>query len=297
MEGFKTLLKVFRVHHWIKNFLLFIPLITAHKFYDLDLIFLLCLAFLSFSFCASSIYIINDILDIRNDSQHPKKKQRPFASKEISIKKGIFLASFSLIISFIFSLSLNKLFIIFLIGYFLLSSAYSFYFKKIKYLDCIILVIFYVLRLFSGGVVVNIMPSFWLVVFSIFIFFSLALAKRYTELNLHYSKSENLKISGRNYTYKDQKNLYTLGIISGYLSVLTLAFYLGSETVSRIYQTSLFIWLAIPLLFLWIRLVWIKSKNKEMDDDPVIFAIKNKWSVIIIFLFFLSFLLAKLVEL
>ena len=192
---------------------------------------------------------------------------------------------------------LNKLFIIFLIGYFLLSSIYSFYFKKIKYLDCIILVIFYVLRLFSGGVVVNIMPSFWLVVFSIFIFFSLALAKRYTELNLHYSKSENLKISGRNYIYKDQKNLYTLGIISGYLSVLTLAFYLGSETVSRLYQTSLFIWLAIPLLFLWIRLVWIKSKNKEMDDDPVIFAIKNKWSVIIIFLFFLSFLLAKLVEL
>ena len=192
---------------------------------------------------------------------------------------------------------LNKLFIIFLIGYFLLSSAYSFYFKKIKYLDCIILVIFYIFRLFSGGVVVNIMPSFWLVVFSIFIFFSLALAKRYIELNLHYSKSENLKISGRNYIYKDQKNLYTLGIISGYLSVLTLAFYLGSETVSRLYQTSLFIWLAIPLLFLWIRLVWIKSKNKEMDDDPVIFAVKNKWSVIIIFLFFLSFLLAKLVEL
>ena len=179
----------------------------------------------------------------------------------------------------------------------MLSSAYSFYFKKIKYLDCIILVIFYIFRLFSGGVVVNIMPSFWLVIFSIFIFFSLALAKRYTELNLHYSKSENLKISGRNYTYKDQKNLYTLGIISGYLSVLTLAFYLGSETVSRLYQTSLFIWLAIPLLFLWIRLVWIKSKNKEMDDDPVIFAVKNKWSVIIIFLFFLSFLLAKLVEL
>ena len=102
MEGFKTLLKVFRVHHWIKNFLLFIPLITAHKLYDLDLIFLLCLAFISFSFCASSIYIINDIFDISNDSQHPKKKQRPFASKEISIKKGIFLASFSLIISFIF---------------------------------------------------------------------------------------------------------------------------------------------------------------------------------------------------
>ena len=297
MEVFKTLLKVFRVHHWIKNLLLFIPLITAHKFYDLDLIFLLCLAFLSFSFCASSIYIINDILDIKNDTQHPKKKQRPFASKEISIKKGIFLASFSLIISFIFSLSLNKLFIIFLIGYFLLSSVYSFYLKKIKYLDCIILVIFYILRLFSGGVVVNIMPSFWLVIFSIFIFFSLALAKRYTELNLHYSKSENLKISGRNYTYKDQKNLNTLGIISGYLSVLTLAFYLGSETVSRLYQTSLFIWLAVPLLFLWIRLVWTKSKNKEMDDDPVIFAIKNKWSVTIIFLFFLSFLLAKLVEL
>ena len=128
MESFKSIIKVFRIHHWIKNLLLFIPLITAHEFYNIDLIFLLCLAFLSFSFCASSIYIINDILDINNDKEHPNKKERPFASGKITIKKGIILASLSLTVSFVFSLFINKLFIIFLVGYFLLSNVYSFFF-------------------------------------------------------------------------------------------------------------------------------------------------------------------------
>ena len=296
MESFKSIIKVFRIHHWIKNLLLFIPLITAHEFYNIDLIFLLCLAFLSFSFCASSIYIINDILDINNDKEHPNKKERPFASGKITIKKGIILASLSLTVSFVFSLFINKLFIIFLVGYFLLSNVYSFFLKRIKYLDCVILVSFYILRIFSGGVAVNIMPSFWLIVFSIFIFLSLALAKRYIELNLYYTESQNLKISGRNYSNKDLSKLYFLGIFSGYISLIVLAVYLGSETVARLYQAPIFIWLAIPLLFFWITLFWKKSKRKEIEDDPVLFSIKNKWSIFIIILFFLCFVLAKFVK-
>ena len=296
MESFKSIIKVFRIHHWIKNLLLFIPLITAHEFYNIDLIFLLCLAFLSFSFCASSIYIINDILDINNDKEHPNKKERPFASGKITIKKGIILASLSLTVSFVFSLFINKLFIIFLVGYFLLSNVYSFFLKRIKYLDCVILVSFYILRIFSGGVAVNIMPSFWLIVFSIFIFLSLALAKRYIELNLYYTESRNLKTSGRNYSNKDLSKLYFLGIFSGYISLIVLAVYLGSETVARLYQAPIFIWLAIPLLFFWITLFWKKSKSKEIEDDPVLFSIKNKWSIFIIILFFLCFVLAKFVK-
>lgn len=296
MESFKSIIKVFRIHHWIKNLLLFIPLITAHEFYNIDLIFLLCLAFLSFSFCASSIYIINDILDINNDKEHPNKKERPFASGKITIKKGIILASLSLTASFVFSLFINKLFIIFLVGYFLLSNVYSFFLKRIKYLDCVILVSFYILRIFSGGVAVNIMPSFWLIVFSIFIFLSLALAKRYIELNLYYTESRNLKTSGRNYSNKDLSKLYFLGIFSGYISLIVLAVYLGSETVARLYQAPIFIWLAIPLLFFWITLFWKKSKRKEIEDDPVLFSIKNKWSIFIIILFFLCFVLAKFVK-
>lgn len=296
MESFKSIIKVFRIHHWIKNLLLFIPLITAHEFYNIDLIFLLCLAFLSFSFCASSIYIINDILDINNDKEHPNKKERPFASGKITIKKGIILASLSLTVSFVFSLFINKLFIIFLVGYFLLSNVYSFFLKRIKYLDCVILVSFYILRIFSGGVAVNIMPSFWLIVFSIFIFLSLALAKRYIELNLYYTESRNLKTSGRNYSNKDLSKLYFLGIFSGYISLIVLAVYLGSETVARLYQAPIFIWLAIPLLFFWITLFWKKSKRKEIEDDPVLFSIKNKWSIFIIILFFLCFVLAKFVK-
>ena len=297
MQNLKVLLQVFRFHHWIKNLLLFIPLITAHQFYNLDLVFLLCIAFLSFSFCASSIYIFNDILDIEHDKAHPKKRTRPFASNNVSIKLGILLAFGLLLISFGLSLNLNKLFIIFLSSYLILSLAYSFFLKRIKYLDCIILVGFYILRIFSGGVAVNIMPSFWLIIFSFFIFFSLAIVKRYSELKLHYSDKENIKVSGRAYSIKDVEKLYYLGITSGFISSVVLAFYLGSETVSRLYKTPLFIWFAIPLLLIWILLVWKKSKNREIHDDPIVFAIKDKISICIAFLFFLCFLLAKLIEL
>jgi len=297
MNNFKIFLSTLRVHHWIKNFLLFVPLLTAHKFYNLDLVLILFVAFLSFSFCASSIYIFNDILDIDNDRLHPNKKNRPFASNEISIRTGIILASITVLTGLVLSLSLGKLFTIFLLGYLILSMTYSLFLKSIKYLDCLLLVTFYILRIYSGGIVVNIMPSFWLVAFSIFIFMSLAFAKRYIELNIHYSGKENLKISGRNYSIKDLRKLYFVGITSGYISVLILAIYLGSETVVRLYQAPIFIWLAVPLLLIWISLVWKKSKDKVIHDDPIIFSIKDKWSVIIILLFFLCFFLAQFIEL
>ena len=297
MNNFKTFLNALRVHHWIKNFLLFIPLLTAHKFYDLDLVLILCLAFLSFSFCASSIYIFNDILDINNDRLHPNKKNRPFASNKLSIRTGKIIASFTLFIGLILSISISKLFAICLLGYLVLSMAYSLFLKSIKYLDCLILVTFYILRIYSGGIVVNITPSFWLIVFSIFIFLSLAFAKRYIELNVHYSGKEDLKVSGRNYSNKDLRKLYFAGISSGYISVLILAIYLGSETVVRLYQSPIFIWIAVPLLLIWISLVWKKSKDKEINDDPIMFSIKNKWSIIIIFLIFLCFFLAQFIEL
>ena len=297
MRNFETLLNALRVHHWIKNFLLFIPLLTAHKYYDLDLVLILCLAFLSFSLCASSIYIFNDILDIDNDRLHPNKKNRPFASNKISIRTGTIIASFTVLIGLILSMIISKLFAICLLGYLILSMAYSLFLKSIKYLDCVILVTLYILRIYSGGIVVNIIPSFWLILFSILIFMSLAFAKRYIELNIHYSGKENLKISGRNYSIKDLRKLYFAGITSGYISVLILAIYLGSETVVRLYQSPIFIWIAVPLLLIWISLVWKKSKDKKINDDPIMFSIKNKWSIIIIFLIFLCFFLAQFIEL
>ena len=297
MRNFETLLNALRVHHWIKNFLLFIPLLTAHKYYDLDLVLILCLAVLSFSLCASSIYIFNDILDIDNDRLHPNKKNRPFASNKLSIRTGTIIASFTVLIGLILSMIISKLFAICLLGYLILSMAYSLFLKSIKYLDCVILVTLYILRIYSGGIVVNIIPSFWLILFSILIFMSLAFAKRYIELNIHYSGKENLKISGRNYSIKDLRKLYFVGITSGYISVLILAIYLGSETVVRLYQSPIFIWIAVPLLLIWISLVWKKSKDKEINDDPIMFSIKNKWSIIIIFLIFLCFFLAQFIEL
>ncbi len=293
MINFKLFFEILRIHHWIKNLLLFVPLITAHQFMNIDLIIVLSIAFVAFSFCASSIYIFNDIFDIDNDRAHPNKKNRPFAANKISKRNGIFCGVILLILSFLISSTINHTFSIFLLIYLVTSFLYSIYLKKLKYLDCLILVGFYVLRIFSGGIIINIIPSLWLVIFSFFIFLSLAFIKRYIELNLHYNTAEAGIIPGRKYSFKDKKKIYLLGIISGLVSTLTLAIYLGSDTVVQLYKSPIFIWIAIPILFFWIILFWKKAKNKQIYDDPIVHAIKDKNSLVLFFLFFLCFVVAK----
>jgi len=272
------LLKAIRVHQWVKNLLVFVPVIMAHKLFDPALLFRSVCAFFAFSLCASGIYVLNDLLDLPSDRQHPKKKFRPFASGALSIPTGVSIAPILLAGAFLFAyLTLPVLFIGILGLYYLTTTAYSFVLKKIAILDILILAGLYTLRIFAGGMATGVPISAWLLAFSMFLFLSLALMKRYTELNvMQMSGSEN--VAGRGYRLSDQPGLLSLGTTSGYLSVLVLALYINSQEVTRLYDRPLVLWLICPLLLYWITRMWFRAQRGEIDDDPLVAAIKDPFS-------------------
>lgn len=285
------IIKSIRLHHWVKNFLIFIPFLAAHQIATFDIFKKLLLGFISISLCASSIYIINDLFDLKNDKKNTIKKFRPLASGNISILNALLIATILIIISFFLAYKfLESNFLLFLTIYFLLSFFYSLFLKKFILIDCIILAIFYTLRIFAGGEIIDIKLSFWLITFSIFFFMSLAFVKRYSEISLINNKK---KVDGRGYFGSDKLLIKILGINSGYLSVLILALYLNSEIIIKLYKTPEWMWGSLILVLFWINWIWLKAHRNEINYDPVIFALKDKISILIIMLLFTIFILAN----
>ena len=288
-----TWLKMLRIHQWIKNLLLFIPLIAANQFTNSTQWIHLLVAFFSFSFCTSAVYIINDLSDLENDRKHPQNKNRPFASGKIPTWAGIALIPFLLFICVILASCLGGSFLIWLAVYFVLTCIYSWGLKKLALIDCLMLAFFYTLRILAGGSVVHIKLSFWLLGFSIFLFLSLAFVKRYTELNLvKFSLIDNPK--GRGYYLSDSSLIKVFGVSSGYCAVLLLALYLNSTEIIHLYKTPEYIWGAVPLMMMWVSWVWMQADRGKMHDDPILFAIKDTTSLLIGLLLTILFVLAKL---
>lgn len=283
-DGIKSILKMLRVHQWLKNILLFAPLVAAHQFNNWQGWISLCLAYIAFSLCASSVYITNDLLDLDSDRKHCKKSRRPFASGAIPIWVGVLSAPALLVISLIVANSVNPSFMGWLTTYFLISCAYSWGLKRLVLIDCITLAILYTLRVIAGASAIQINLSFWLLAFSIFLFLSLAFVKRYAELesqeNSFSKHGWNNKIHGRGYYASDASIILTLGIASGYAAVIVFALYLNSDAVIKLYPSPEFIWGEVPILLFWISWVWIKTHRGDMHDDPLIFAIKDKVSLL-----------------
>lgn len=274
-----TWFRVLRVHQWMKNFLLFIPLIAAHQLNDLSLWLALIFAFFSFSLCASSVYIVNDLLDLESDRQHPRKCKRPFASGLVPAWMGVMLAPFLLIASLLLAQHAGGSFLPWLLFYFVLTCAYSWGLKRLILTDCIVLAILYTLRIIAGAAAVSMELSFWLLAFSIFLFLSLAFVKRYAELQVQLLCG-NEKVHGRGYFTSDAPLVQMLGVASGYGSVLVLALYLNSTAVIQLYRTPEFIWGAVPVMLFWISWMWMQAHRGEMHDDPLVFAVKDKPSLI-----------------
>lgn len=275
---FSDLIKALRVHQWVKNMLLFIPFLAAHQYLNVQSLTALALSFISFSLCASSIYIINDLLDLESDRRHLRKRYRPFASAKLSIGLGIAIVPLLVGASFGLGILINKEFLTILMLYFILASAYSLMLKKLLLVDCVTLAILFTARIIAGGAAVLVTPSFWLITFSIFIFLSLAFVKRFAELKIQTQGRNNI-IHGRGYQVSDMPLIQTLGISSGYLSVLVMSLYMNSKDVINLYAQPKVIWLALPILLFWISWIWLKASRDEMDDDPIIFAIKDKVSL------------------
>jgi len=282
-----------RVYQWIKNLLLFIPLLASHQIGNFQSLSMLVLAFISFSLCASSVYILNDLLDLESDRQHPRKKYRPFSSAKISILLGLAIVPFLIIASFILGLMIGQEFLIVLTIYFILTGAYSLILKRIVLIDCLTLAILYTSRIIAGAAVISVSLSFWLLAFSIFIFLSLAFVKRYTEL-MAQVKIGNDHAHGRGYKVSDSLIVQILGTSAGYLSVLVMALYIQSEDMMNLYAQPTAIWFAIPLLLFWISWVWLKATRGLMHDDPIVFAIKDKASIFVAVLTTLVFIYAAI---
>ena len=277
--GTSTWAKTLRMHQWLKNLLLLVPLLAAHQLFDITAWQKLTVAFLSFSLCASAVYIANDLLDLGNDRQHPRKQKRPLASGALSIVSGVIAVPLLLASSFTMATEVNSAFTYWLLFYFLTTCVYSWKLKRIILIDCITLAMLYTLRIIAGAAAVAMPLSFWLLAFSVFLFLSLAFVKRYAELELQIIKS-NERIHGRGYFTTDAPLIQTLGVTSGYASVLVLALYLNSEAVTKLYLSPEVIWGVVPVMLFWISWMWMQAHRGQMHDDPLVFAIKDKTSLL-----------------
>jgi 4-hydroxybenzoate polyprenyltransferase/phosphoserine phosphatase len=278
--GLAVWIKALRVHQWLKNLLLFVPLLAAHQIGNVLSLGLVAIAFVSFSLCASSVYIVNDLLDLESDRKHPRKRFRPFASGKLSILYGVVAAALLIIASFLLGAVVGSHFLILLSIYLLLTVTYSIGIKRLVLIDCLALATLYTIRIIAGAAATSIPLSFWLLAFSIFIFLSLALVKRYAELLVQLREGKN-SAHGRGYLVTDAPLLQVLGISSGYISTLVIALYLRSENVMALYSQPLAIGLLIPILLFWVSWVWLKSSRGEMHDDPIVFAARDKTSLIV----------------
>lgn len=277
-SGIATVVKALRAHQWLKNLLLFMPLFAAHRLSGAGDWVAMSLAFVSFSLCASSVYIANDLIDLDSDRAHPRKRLRPFASGSLSILHGVGMAPVLLALSALVGIQVSGAFLGWLAVYFLVTCAYSMGLKRVIVVDCLTLALLYTLRIVAGAAAVGLEMSFWLLAFSVFLFLSLAFVKRYAELEVQILKGKR-KVHGRGYYTTDAPLVQGMGLASGYAAAMVLALYLNSEAVTRLYRTPEVIWGAVPVLLFWVNWMWVKAHRGEMHDDPLVFAVKDRASL------------------
>lgn len=276
---FVPLLRALRLHQWSKNVLVFVPIITSHRILDQSVLLSGVIAFFSFSLFCSGVYLINDLFDLEADRQDTKKRFRALASGELSILAAMLWASVLLICGVALGSLCGTPFLTVLAIYGLGSSAYSLWIKRIVMLDVVVLACFYSLRLLGGGAATGIGCSEWLLAFSVFFFFCLAMIKRYAEIRELVLADGQTK-EGRGYLRTDLEPIATFGVSSGLISVLVLVLYVMSPEVRIIYLQPVILLLLCPLFLYWITRLWLKAHRGEVPQDPVVFALTDRTSYI-----------------
>ena len=279
-RGFVDHLKPLRLQHWLKNILVFVPLLAAQRLFETDLLGKALLAFFGFGCFASAGYLLNDLLDLSEDRHHPQRRFRPFAAGDVPLLYGLLLILALLGLGGLIGLMVSPRLLSILWIYFVLTLTYSFYLKKVVLLDVIVLAGLYAVRILAGSAAVAIWPSRWLLEFSTLLFFSLALVKRYGELMIM-RKIDGDGAKVRGYELSDAELLAAMGIASGYLAVLVLALYINSDTAHVLYGRYKLMLLLCPVLFYWINHIWLIAHRGMMPDDPVVFAMSDRISRIL----------------
>jgi len=275
----QAMLKAMRVHQWAKNLLIFVPLLLSHGLSIARLLTAL-LAFLCFSFAASATYMVNDLLDIEADRRHARKRLRPFASGDLSAVAGLGAVVVLLLLALSGARFLAAGFYGWLLLYLASTLAYSLYLKRIALVDVLVLSGLYTLRLQAGSAATQTPISHWLAGFSVFLFLSLAIVKRFAELeNLRASNSPPK--NGRGYLVADIEQLRSFGTSSAYAAVVVFSIYISSQSVMTLYRKPSLLWLMVPLMLLWLSRVWLLASRGQLNEDPVVFALTDRMSLLI----------------
>ena len=275
----KVWIKQLRIYQWLKNSLIFVPLLVANQFTDLHAITNSLLAFLSFGLLASSTYVMNDLVDLESDRTHTRKCNRPLASCDIQILPAVIVATLLFSASLLLAWSLSINFLLTLVVYLILTLSYSFKIKRYFGMDVIALASLYTIRIFAGAAVIGVTVSFWLLSFSMFIFLSLALVKRCAEL-VALKGAKQSQVSGRDYNTDDLLVFTSFGTTSSLIAVLMYCFYMNSNVLSNQYQEPQLLWLSLPALGYWMMRMWVKTLRGEMHDDPIIYSLKDRGSLV-----------------
>jgi 4-hydroxybenzoate polyprenyltransferase len=272
----RTWTKAVRVHQYAKNTPVFVPMLTAHA-YALATFMQAALAFVAFSLCASGVYLINDLMDLEADRRDPTKQFRPLASGAIPIMQAVVAAPILLAAATLCAASVSLHFSAVLLGYLVLTTAYSLYFKRKMVIDAIVLAMLYTVRVVAGAVAINVYLSEWLLAFSMFIFFSLALIKRYVELTVRIDLGL-ADLSNRNYKLGDTNIIAALAAASGLNAVTIVSLFIASPTVQASYRRPELLWLMCPVMMYWIARTLLMAHRRMVTDDPLVFALRDKSS-------------------
>lgn len=273
----KVWLRALRVHQWLKNLLLFVPLLTAFLFQDVGKLVTMFIAFLAFSLAASGTYILNDLWDLDSDRRHPRKRSRPLASAQIPIHIGVAMSIGALALAFTLSTFVSLGFVLMLLLYVVLTSAYSWILKTYVLIDVLLLSLLYTLRILAGSVAVAIPVSSWLLAFSVFIFLSLALVKRCAELVL-LKEAGKEGTRGRDYQVSDLVVLWPMGVGAALSAVVVFGLFINAPETRARYATPQLLWLVAIVLMYWLGRLWIKTSRGEMHDDPIVFVVRDRGS-------------------
>lgn len=284
-------MKQLRVHQAAKNVLIFVPLVLAQRFFDWGDDLRAILLFVAFSLVSCGSYVINDLLDIEKDRHHPTKRNRPLASGVISVRSAMVVCAVLLVAGLALSATLGWPSVAMLLAYLALTLLYSFVFKRLVVADVIVLAALYTLRIFAGAVAIEVPMSIWVTLTSVFMFFSLALMKRYSE----FAKYDGEVSKGRGYLLRDRHALLSLGVASSIATVLVVGLYIDSDAVRVLYGFPQLLWAAVPLLLYWVTRLWILTERGEMHDDPVAFAITDRVSQVVFVLVAIVVIAAALI--
>ena len=270
--------KLIRVHQYAKNALVFLPLLAAHRF-EYGALVQTVLAAAAFCLCASSVYVLNDLVDLQEDRRHRSKRHRPLASGAVPLMQGLMAVPILFVAAVLVATQVSLPFLAVLLGYFAVTTAYSFVLKRKMLIDVMTLATLYSVRVLGGAVAIDVTVSKWLLAFCMSLFVSLALMKRYVELAARFD-AKMPDPSNRDYRTGDLEVVSALAGAAGFNAVTVFALYISSDAVNQLYSRPEVLWLVCPVLIYWIGRSLMLAHRREMDDDPVVFALKDRASLL-----------------